>query len=139
MDVEAISEALASAAATATDAAGNAIRTFASVPGAINPPVFAPTEFEIDYHQSFAGGLNAATFTCGVFASKGDTPTGRKALLGFLAPTGTGSVPAALETDKTLGGACKQLIVRRVRGAYRLYEIGGVEYLGALLDVEVWA
>lgn len=139
MDIEAISEGLAAAAGTATDASGRAITGFASLPGAINPPVFAPTEFETQYHQSFAGGLNSLMFTCGVFTSKGDTPTGRVALLGFLAPTGSGSVPAALEADKTLGGTCKTLIVRRVRGAYRLYEIGGIEYLGALLDVEVWA
>ena len=114
------------------------LRGYPSLPGAINPPVFAPTEFELAYHQTF-GGLVDLTFTCGLFTSKGDTDAGRKALLGFLAPSGSGSVLAALETDKTLGGVCKTLIVRRVRGAYRLYEIGGTEYLGALVDVEVWA
>jgi hypothetical protein len=139
MDVEAISEALAAAVdgTTGSDAV-TTLRGYASLPEAINPPVLAPTEFELAYHQSF-GGLVEATFTCGLFTSRGDTPTGRKLLLGYLAPSGSSSLPAALETDKTLGGACKQLVVRRVRGAYRLYQIGGVEYLGALLDVGVWA
>lgn len=133
MDIEAIQAGFATAANTITG-----LRGYPSLPGAINPPAAAPTEFEMTYHQSF-GGLSDIMFTIGVFTSKGDTDTGRKALMGFLAPSGPGSLPAAFEADKTLGGSCKTLIVRRVRGAYRLYEIAGTEYLGALLDVEVWA
>jgi len=133
MDVEAIQQGLAAATSTVTG-----LRGYPNLPGSINPPVAAPYEFELTYHQAF-GGLSSAMFTVGVFASLGDTDAGRKALVGYLAPSGTGSVPAAIEADKTLGGACKTLVVRRARGAYRLYEIGGTNYLGALLDVEVWA
>lgn len=134
MDVEQIQQGLATAAATITG-----LRTFPQLPGAIEPPTFAPVEVEMAYHQTFSPsrGLTGLTVTCGVYAP--DTDQGRKLLVGYLAETGSGSIPAALEADKTLGGKAKQLIVRRVRGAYRLYEIGGVDYLGALLDVEVWA
>jgi hypothetical protein len=133
MDVDAIQQGLATAASTITG-----LRGYASLPEAINPPVAAVTEFEMQYHQAF-GGLVEAMFTFGVFVSRADQPSGRAALTGYLAPSGAGSLPAAIEADKTLGGVCKTLVVRRVRGAYRLYEIAGVEYLGALIDVEVWS
>lgn len=134
MDIEAISGGLADAAATITG-----LRAYPSLPGAINPPTFAPTEFELTYHQTFSAGrgLTDLTFTCGVFAP--DTDQGRTLLVGFLAETGAGSVPAALEADKTLGGVCRTLVVQRVRGAYRLYSVGDTDYLGAMLDVRIWA
>jgi hypothetical protein len=134
VDVEAIQQGLANAADTITG-----LRCFPALPGTINPPTFAPVEFELAYHGTFSAtrGLTEITFTCGVYAS--DSDQGRKQLLPFLAETGAGSVPAALEADKTLGGAAKTLVVQRVRGAYRLYEVGGTDYLGAMIDVKVWA
>lgn len=137
MDVEAIHEGLANAAGSITG-----LRTYPSLPGAINPPVFAPTEFEMEYHQTFSasGGLTAFMFSCGIFASyAADQESGRKTLAGYLAESGATSILAAVESDKTLGGVCKTLVLRRVRGAYRLYTIGDNEYLGAIIDVAVWA
>lgn len=134
MDVEAIQQGLANAADTITG-----LRCYPALPGAINPPVFAPTEFTMDYHGTFSAtrGLTSLVFTCGVFAP--DTDEGRKILVAFLAETGASSIPAALESDKTLGGVCKTLIVQRVRGAYRLYDVGDTQYLGAMIDVALWA
>lgn len=142
MDFETVSAALASAVTglLAYDGATK-LRGFASLPGAIEPPTFAPTELEIGYHGTFQNrGLSEITFTCGLFASLGDTDRGRKMLNGYLNPeTGTSaSIAATLETDKTLGGACKQLVVLKVRGMYRLYEVGNNDYLGAMIDVKVW-
>lgn len=132
-DFQAIQTGLATAAATISG-----LRTFSTLPGAINPPTFAPVELDLSYDQTFSG-LTQTLFTCGLYVSAGDDPTGRVALAGYLAPTGTGSVKAALESDKTLGGVSKTLVVERVRGAYRLYNIGGTDYLGATFDVRVWA
>lgn len=134
MDVELIHERLAGAADAITG-----LRGYPSLPGSINPPAFAPVEVEMEYHQTFSstGGLTVATYTCGVYAP--DSDEGRKLLLPFLAPSGATSVLAALEADKTLGGACKTLVVQRVRGLYRLYEVGGTDYIGAMIDVKVWA
>lgn len=133
MDVQAIQQGLANAADNITG-----LMAFPSLPDSIEPPVFAPIELEIEYHQSF-GGLTQILFTCGVYVSRGDSTTGRAALVGYLAPSGSGSILAALEADKTLGGAAGTLVVERVRGAYRLYTIGGTDYLGANFDVRVWA
>ena len=134
MDVEQIQQGLADAADTISG-----LRCYPQLPGAINPPTFAPVELEMAYHQTFSAsrGMTDLTVTCGVYAP--DTDQGRKLLVALLAETGSGSVPAALESDKTLGGKCKTLVVRRVRGAYRLYTIGDTDYLGAMIDVEVWA
>src|SRR5690349_21648793 len=109
MDVEAIHEGLATAAGTISG-----LRAFASLPGAINPPVFAPTEFTQEYHQTFspAGGMTKLEFSCGVFTSEGDNDAGRKSLVGYLAETGSSSLLAAIEADKTLGGVCKTLNVK---------------------------
>lgn len=134
MDVEAIQVGLATAAKTVSG-----LNAQPSLPDAINPPLFAVTEFEHDYNQTFAGGsfgMVETLFTCGLFVSRGDTPTGRAALATFTNPT---SVPAALQADRTLGGACRTLIVERLRGSGRLYTIGGTDYLGAMFDVRVWS
>lgn len=143
MDVEAIHEGLATAADGLVSSYNSSIklRAFASLPGAINPPVFAPTEFTQEYHQTFSpsGGMTKMDFSCGVFTSEGDNDTGRKTLVGYLAETGSSSLLRAIEADKTLGGVCKTLKVQRVRGAYRLYTIGGIDYLGAIIDVVVYA
>lgn len=137
MDVEAISQGLATAAEKISG-----LRAFASLPGAINPPTFGVTEFTQQYHQTFspAGGMTHLEFACGIFSSyASDQESGRKTLLGFLAESGSSSILQALEADKTLGGVCKTLKVVRVRGAYRLYTVGDNDYLGAIVDVEVWA
>lgn len=134
MDIEAIQQGLANAAGTIAG-----LRAYPKLPDSINPPTFAVVEFELDYHGTFspARGLTQLAFTCGVYNT--DSDAGRKQLLPFLAETGASSIPAALEADKTLGGVARTLVVQRVRGAYRLYEVGDTPYLGAMIDVKVWA
>ena len=93
MDVEAIHEGLANAVNGLTSSYGSGIqlRGYPSLPGAINPPVFAPTEFTMEYHQTFSsvGGMTNLVMSCGIFSSLGDTDAGRKILLGYLAETGS--------------------------------------------------
>lgn len=134
MDIQAIQAGLASAAATITG-----LNAYSSLPDSITPPVFGVIELDVDYNKSFStGGLTQANFSCGVYASRGDSPTGRAKLVGYMAPTGAASIKAALESDRTLGGVARTLNVDRVRGAYRLYTIAGVDYLGAIFEVRLW-
>ncbi len=134
IDIEAIQQGLANAADTISG-----LQALTALHGAITPPTFAVTEFELEYHKTFSAtrGLTELIFTCGVFAP--DSEQGRKLLMPLLSETGTSSVPAALESDKTLSGVCKTLIVQKVRGAYRLYDVGGTDYIGGMIDVKVWA
>lgn len=136
MDVSAIRQGLATAVAGVPGVQG-----FAWQPLAPNPPTFAPVDFEITYHKTFGRvtGLSELLFTCQLLVSRGDTDTGRTALDAFISPTNSASIAAALEANPTLGGACRALVVERVRLVGRLYEVGGVDYLGAQIDVRVWA
>lgn len=139
MDIAAIQQGLATAAATITG-----LNTFPALPESLNAtPAFAVVEFDLSYDQTFAGGqygMVETLFSCGVYTSRGgDAQADRSALVAFLNPSGASSIKAALEADRTLGGACRTLIVERVRGAYRLYTIGGTDYLGAVFDVRVWS
>ena len=138
MDPQAIQQGLANAVKT-LDGINQALP---SLPDSINPPTFAGVEYEIDYNQTFgigAGALSQPLFSAGIFTSRGDTPQGQALLARYLAVDGPTSIKWALELDRTLGGVCKTLIVERVRGAGRLYTIGGADYLGATFDVRVWA
>jgi len=138
MDVQAIQQGLATAVTNVTGIE----QALPSLTDAINPPTFAVTEFEMTYNQTFKGsgiGMVETLFSCGIYTSHGNSEAGRVALVGFLAPSGSGSLKAAIETDRTLGGACATLLVERVRGAYRLYTISSIDYLGAILDVRVWS
>ncbi len=141
MDIQAVQVGLANAADNITG-----VRSYPTLPDAITPSstgvVFAVTEFALDYNQTMRGnssiGMVETLFSCGVYAMRSDD-AGRANLVNFLAPAGALSVKAALEADRTLGGACTTLIVERVRGAYRLYNIGSTEFLGAVIDVRVWS
>jgi hypothetical protein len=134
MDVQAIQAGLATAAATITGLA-----SAPTVPDSLNSlPIFAPAELEMNYDKAFGGALTEAVFTCALFTSRGDAESGRVALAGLMAPAGAGSIKAAIESDRTLGGAAKTLRVESVRGAYRLYTVAGVDYLGAMFQVRVW-
>lgn len=132
--------AAAVAGVTITGDAGSVVLTSAPMlpEGEFDTPLAAPTDYEMGYHQTF-GGLTETLFTVGIFTSRGDSAAGRDNLAQFLAESGSTSVVAAIEADLTLGGAAKTLIVERVRGAGRLYTIAGIDYLGAMLDVRVWA
>lgn len=137
MDPTAVQQGIATATSVITG-----LQTFAALPDAIDPPTLGTTEVEWTFDNTFRGsgyGLVEAAYVVGVFVSRGDSDKGRSLLVDYLAPSGSSSIKAAIETDLTLGGACKTLIVERVRGAYRLYTVGGTDYLGALIDVRVWA
>ena len=137
-DIQAIEQALANA----VKGVAGVRQALPSLPDAIDPPTFAVVEYEIDYNQTFAGGtsgMDMALYSCGIYTSRGDSDAGRMLLNGFLSKDGPTSLKTAIETNRTLGGACKTLIVERAHGAYRLYTIGSIDYLGAVLDVRVWS
>lgn len=135
MDYLAIHRGIAAAAGTITG-----LRTGVKLADIVNPPYFAPVEHEIAYQQTFGtSGLTETLFTCNLFVSRGDTDTGQALLVEYLNPAGSTSIRAAIETDRTLGGTCKTLIVERVRGSGRLYQVGSTDYLGAVFDIRIWA
>jgi hypothetical protein len=131
VDVEAVFTGL-------RDSAGAIIglNVFEFVPDSITPPVFFPAEVEIDWDQTFGRGMDAYTVTARLLVAQSDDRAGQKALKGYLAGSGASSLKAALQADKTLGGACDALHVRSVRG-YGRYEHAGQHFYGAEFSIYV--
>lgn len=132
MDISAVRQGLADNAATIAGLA-----TYGYVPDSIIAPTFFAGEVDITYDAAYARGMDDIRVTCKILAAPAtEVQTGQQRLDGYLKGAGPTSLKAAIESDDTLGGACDDLRVERVQG-YRLYELGGVTYIGAELIVRV--
>jgi hypothetical protein len=109
------------------------------VPDAVTPPCFYVAELTLDYDQSF-GGLVDAQLACRVLVDRGDRGSMQSLLKAFMARSGPSSVKAVIEGDpgvsQTLGGACDDLHVTRVR-RHQMYLVGESRYYGAEWTVRV--
>lgn len=131
MDISAVRQGLADAADAITG-----LTCTGYVPDAINEPAFMAGEVDIDFDTTFGRGVDTIRVACRVLVSRGDDKGGQSKLDGYLKGAGPTSLKAALQADRTLGGACHDLRVERVRG-YRLYTVGEYAYFGAELTVLV--
>lgn len=119
-----------------------ALNCFGYVPDAVPEPCFYAGEVEVDFDRAFGRGLDEARITCRLLVSRGDDRAGQEALDRYLAGSGADSVKAAIEAARgapglpALGGLADDLHVQRVQ-AYRLYQVGEVQYFGAELIVRV--
>ncbi|MET8147622.1 hypothetical protein ACIBSW_06815 [Actinoplanes sp. NPDC049668] len=147
MDYDLIAEALAAAARTCTydDPDGNptlALNAHGFARDEIDPPTFEVGEVEIGddetFDDDFGSALESPQYTCRLYVSRAsDGDLAHPLLRRFLRPSGPGSVKAALEADRTLGGLVDALVVAK-RFGYGVYDVGGVDYLGARFTVRVW-
>lgn len=115
----------------------------AMIGDAIGRDTFGVLEHDADYHRAFKGGssglaLQEIDFTCQLLVVRNDTPTTSARLSQYLSTTGDRSIVAKIVADRTLGGLIKTLDVTGFRGSGRRYEVAGVWYPGAVIDVKVW-
>jgi hypothetical protein len=131
--VGALRAGLATNLATITGLRANAIQ-----PDSPTPPqaIIFPTSITFD--RTFKRGLDEYAFTITVIAGRQDARNGQAVMDGFCAPTGAGSIKTAIESDKTLGGACQTLRVTEL-SAYGSTSIGDTIYLTADFSVIVYA
>ena len=87
------------------------------------------------YDDDFAASMTV-DFSVLVLVSRADDRSGQKALDGYMTPTGTTSIKAAIETDRTLGGEVSSAAVVGWSEPQE-YEIAGISYLGVEFTVEV--
>lgn len=135
MDVLGVRKGLATAAATV-----QGLRGVSNLADAINPPVWVSGEVQLDYNRTFRGGASGMVeglFTGRLYVCRSDDRSGQERLDRYLSESGLLSIKTAIESDTTLAGVCKTLIVERMH-AYGLYAVAGVEYYGAHFDVRVW-
>jgi hypothetical protein len=86
------------------------LRTAALVPDLINPPIAIVNLNSIDYHNDFRNGV-VYNFTVQVIVARVDERNAQKRLDLIASPSGAGSVKAAIESNRTLGGRIDDLIV----------------------------
>jgi hypothetical protein len=131
--VGALRAGLATNLATITGLRANAIQ-----PDNPTPPqaIIFPTSITFD--RTFRRGLDEYAFTITLIAGRQDARNGQAVMDGFCAPTGSGSIKTAIESDKTLGGACQTLRVTEL-SAYGSTSIGDTIYLTADFSVIVYA
>ncbi|MFO7164879.1 MAG: hypothetical protein DIU75_016240 [Mycolicibacterium hassiacum] len=118
------------------------LNCFGYLPDSIPEPCFYVGEVEIDYDRAFRRGMDELTITCRVLTSRADDRAGQEALDRYLAGSGRYSIKAAIESARgapgqpALGGLCHDLHVQRVQ-AYRMYQVGEVQYYGAEIMLRV--
>ena len=131
-------------AAIATRLGGvTGLRVHTNVPEKVTCPAAFVAPENWQYHQTMgSSGLNQARFTVTVLAEPMDRAGFSRAqakLDAYLDDTGAAtSVKAAIEGDVTLGGTVSSLSVVGVR-EYGVLEWGGLTYVGAVIDVDLWA
>lgn len=74
-----------------------------------------PAEFPA-YHRAMQMGLSEVVFTVQLLWPYTDDAGTAAQVYDFLEPTGTRSVRAAIESDRTLGGACDRVTVESCSG-----------------------
>lgn len=96
-----------------------------------------------NYGEAMGYSLHKLTMLVVAYVSVGATEESQDLLDELLAPAGERSVYATLmapdvNSQVTLGGACGDLVVTKDSG-HRIYKVGGIEYLGADWEMDVYA
>ncbi len=114
------------------------LRAYSVWPDTVNAPAVLVKPLRWGYRRAI-GNVNQAAFELLVIVSMGaGLARAQAALDAYLDDTGVTSIKAAIEGGKTLGGIVDTLVVDGWRD-YDSYEINGVDYLGAKINLEVWA
>lgn len=115
------------------------LRVYATVPDKPETPAAIIRPLRMDYQQSMgATGANRVPFEIIVLTPLSASNERSQDLLdAYLDESGTYSLKAAIEGDKTLGGTVDTLHVAGWRD-YGMIEWVGIPYLGVRVDVEVW-
>lgn len=116
------------------------VRAYSYQPEQLNPPFAYPVLNTVSYHQTMGMGSAMTQFDWTVYVVVGRW-VDRVAVTnldGFLSPTGSSSIRAALEGDLTLGGACQNLVVASSANISAL-EQDDAEYLQVSFSVTIYA
>ncbi len=132
MDLATVRTNLATAAATAS----SDLVAVDYIPDVVYPPTVAVGRMRLDYNKSM-GGLLEAEFTVHVFASRADTEDGQDVLVPLMGQSGATTIKGAIETDKTLSGACATLRVE-VGDGPGLVDVSGVQFWASTFTVRIW-
>ena len=114
------------------------LRTAATMPDLPNPPVAIVIPDNISFDDTFQRGMDTLTFRIFLVVGRADERTAQNSLDGFCATSGASSVKAAVEGDRTLGGAAFDCRVTNMR-SYGSVLISETTYLSCEFVVLVYA
>ena len=114
------------------------LRTTTTTPDVINPPIAIVQPQTVDYDETFQRGMATYTFVVTVIVGRAAERTAQTNLDLFVAQSGSKSVKAAIESDKTLGGNAFDCRVTTLR-SYGSTSINDVLYLAGEFTVLVYA
>ena len=114
------------------------LRTSATVPDDVNPPIAVVAPQGITFDTAFARGLDTYEFQVLVIVGRVDERSAQNKLDAFCNPTGSQSIKTAIESDPTLGGESNDLRVTEMRN-YSSLPVGELTYLAAEFAVTVYA
>ena len=103
------------------------------------PPIAIVAPPSIKYDQSFGRGLDEYNFQVIVLVTRADERIGQDLIDSYCAPVGAGSIKAAIESDRTLGGLVADLRVTDMTGVSPTTLADGQVYLSATWAVMVFA
>ena len=133
-DVSAIRTGIATNLATITG-----LRTSATVPDQISPPIAVVMPASINYDLAFArSGGDEHEFSVMVIVGRVDERMAQNKLDAFCSGTGSQSIKAAIESNRTLSGQAFDCRVTSLRN-YNQVTVGDVTYLAAEFAVQVIA
>ena len=112
------------------------LRCFDYVPDSLAPPAAVVEPLEIDYDESMNSGTQFYRAFILVIVGRMSDRSSQDRLDAYLTDTGATSVKAALESDRTLGGACATLQVASSRP--REVVVSGVNMIAYRFEARIY-
>jgi len=112
------------------------LRCYDLVPDVIVPPCVVVGQLDFTFDLNNARGLDQANLDVFVIVQRFSERTGQDKLDTYLAGSGDNSIKAAIESDRTLGGACNTLRVTSAESG--TYQMGDIDYLSYRYRLTVW-
>ena len=112
------------------------LRCFDYVPDSLAPPAAVVEPLEIDYDESMNSGTQFYRAFILVIVGRMSDRSSQDRLDAYLTDTGATSVKAALEADRTLGGACATLQVASSRP--REVVVSGVNMIAYRFEARIY-
>ena len=114
------------------------LRTSDYVPDDPKPPIAVIMPPTIRFDTAMGRGLDEYEFIVTVIVGRQSERAAQRLLDSLCAPTGSGSVKTAVESDRTLAGNCQDLRVTEMRRISSIL-IDQITYLAAEFTVQVYA
>jgi hypothetical protein len=112
------------------------LRVYDLVPDVIVPPSAIIGQLDLTFDLDNARGLDAANVDVMVIVQRFSERTGQDKLDKYLSGSGDYSIKAAIESDRTLGGAVDTLRVTAAQSG--VYQTADVEYLSYRYQVTIY-